>query len=369
MIEQDIPSREKLPLDYPWSTAIRIYAARLGMLLVVVLANLIAFVALYIIPNWIAPILQFLILISVTVYVTPRIKKVSLARREAFDPTQRPHHDLSQGILFADSTLSIVREIALALAGGLVATSLLLLFRYNTDSPHQNIAVGELLTETRIATRASGTASGAVMAEVATRMALILTGESYLLTIITATPAPTPQPTLLVGAIAPTSTPWWLVYSPPPCRVVSGRVTELPCLYEVQENDSWSRISEVIYGTSYLFVLLQDLNRLDDNGKYRPLYASKLIYIPDVNADTFPSHFPVCDDVHPPPCLHILDQADSFSRGDTYESIAQLYFWGSDEPIDKIASCIAVNNVDASGNPYDLHSPSAPTYITIPVCP
>lgn len=75
MTEQIIPSREKLPLDYPLPMAIRIYAARLGVLLVVVLANLIAFVAVFIIANWVIAILGFLVLIAVLLYATISLKK------------------------------------------------------------------------------------------------------------------------------------------------------------------------------------------------------------------------------------------------------------------------------------------------------
>lgn len=192
-------------------------------------------------------------------------------------------------------------------------------------------------------------------------------------TVATATSTFTPTPPVMI--VAPTPTPWWFLYSHPPCRedIGSGRSAELPCLYRVQENDSWRKISYLFYDDENYFWLLRDLNRLE-NGLYRSLLyrplEDRLLYIPDIKSDVLPQRFPPCDDKHQPPCLHTVYKGDDFNPADTYEIIAQTYFRKLDDPIiEDAVQCIRDNNLDEEGNTHPLTGKYAPTHITIPSCP
>lgn len=191
-------------------------------------------------------------------------------------------------------------------------------------------------------------------------------------TVATATSTFTPTPPVMT--VPPTPTPWWFLYSPPPCTedIGSGSAVELPCLYRVQENDSWRKISSLFYRDENYFGLLRDLNRLE-NGLYRPLryrpLQDRLLYIPDIRSDVLPQRFPPCDDEHQPPCLHTVNR-DKYNPEDTYETIAERYFGRRDGPTtEDAAQCIRENNYDADDNPLPLTGERAPTHITIPSCP
>lgn len=148
----------------------------------------------------------------------------------------------------------------------------------------------------------------------------------------------------------------------------SEEVAELPCLYQIKKDDSWDEISEDFYDTRAYFDDLRDLNRQDD-GRYRSLQANDILFIPNHQSDELPHRFPWCSDALGVPCLHRINRGDRYNPGDTYESIAQMYFRRSNStPIETIVACINNNNWNSDNKPHELDGDNAPVYITVPDC-